>query len=731
MSLLQKASIITTPTAYAEDYLYSIKPAYALGSELITQFDGVSDGTDVATLAGWSAYNTATSRNIVDEKLVIVASGSNQGAYFQAGTVAGTKYLLTATITGDLGAGGVYVNNINNVSTESGKIEFRFTALVSATFIYFRASNNTAGTTTYADISLKPITDADFDFDRNSTGTRVNEDYLIEDVPYNLYSRSEDFSHGGYGKFQASIADTTIQSPISSSFVQSISSTVSSSSTHSFINQSLSNPDRQVMTTFSVYAKKGTYNRLGLSNRSNDSFGVIYDLDSGTVVNENNGTGQILASSIQSAGNGFYLCSVTLEKSNQYNIHPVPSDVSSASQLRGNSMNYSTLGNILIFGAQAVKGSKLKPYLKTTDRLDIPRIDYTNGEPSILLEPSRTNLVTYSQDLSQWSIVNGTLTANATVSPEGIQNAGKVVFNNVGLDFKRTVTVVAGTTYTISFYIKVEQGTGLQGRFYDNSNSTNIEYYNFDDQIIPNQWSRITRSVTAPSGCTEMQIWLLASSSTLVTASWWGAQFEAGSYATSLIHTSGSAVTRSADSAYNAGNSDLINSTEGVLYVEASSNYDSSHTNRIAISDGTSSNRITLEWDETTENRIRVLINTHSILSYDAVDLSIQNKVAFKYAANDYAIWFNGQEVVTQASGALPTGMDMLELRGVGLGSAGSFYGNVKSVMVYKEALTDLELEKLTGYNNHELYMNYYNRLSYLGLAEEYNVESDINNYIL
>ena len=211
----------------------------------------------------------------------------------------------------------------------------------------------------------------------------------------------------------------------------------------------------------------------------------------------------------------------------------------------------------------------------------------------------------------------------------------------------------------------------------------------------------------------------------------YGMQVEAASYATSLIHTSGSTVTRSADSAYNAGNSDLISSTEGVLYVEASSNYDSSHTNRIAISDGTSSNRISLEWDETTENRIRVHLNTHSLLNYDAVDLSIQNKVAVKYAANDYAIWFNGREVVTQASGALPTGMNLLELRGVGLGAAGNFYGNTKSVMVFKEALTDLELEKLTGYNNHELYMNYYNRLSYLGLAEEYNVESDINNYIL
>ena len=94
MSLLKKASIITTPTAYAEDYLYSIKPAYALGSELVTQFDGVADGTDVATLTGWAAYNTATSRNVVDEKLVIVTSGNNQGAKFTATTTAGTKYLF-------------------------------------------------------------------------------------------------------------------------------------------------------------------------------------------------------------------------------------------------------------------------------------------------------------------------------------------------------------------------------------------------------------------------------------------------------------------------------------------------------------------------------------------------------------------------------------------------------------------------------------------------------------
>jgi len=77
----------------------------------------------------------------------------------------------------------------------------------------------------------------------------------------------------------------------------------------------------------------------------------------------------------------------------------------------------------------------------------------------------------------------------------------------------------------------------------------------------------------------------------------------------------------------------------------------------------------------------------------------------------------------------VPTGLKELAFDD-GAGN-NDFYGNVKSLMVFKEALTDLELEKLTGYNNHELYMNFYNRLSYLGLVEEYNVESDINNYIL
>ena len=155
----------------------------------------------------------------------------------------------------------------------------------------FNANSSFAGS--IDNVSVKEITDADFDFDRNSTGTRVNEDYLIEDVPYNLITRSEDFSNGAYTKFQASIAETTIQSPISGSYVESISNT-NTGTTYSFISQNLLEPDRESNVTLSVYAKKGTYNRLGITSRaSGNTFGVIFDLDSGTVVDTSSGSAPV------------------------------------------------------------------------------------------------------------------------------------------------------------------------------------------------------------------------------------------------------------------------------------------------------------------------------------------------------------------------------------------------------------------------------------------------------
>jgi len=730
MSLLKKASIITTPTAYAEDYLYSIKPAYALGSELITQFDGVADGTDVATLAGWSAYNTATSKNVVDEKLVIVTSSYNQGALFTATTTIGTKYLFKATATGDLGLGGMYLTSgslNSNIDTSNGNVEIRFTALSTATYLFFRASNNNAGTTTYADISLKPITDADFDFDRNSTGTRVNEDYLIEDVPYNLLVQSNQFDTTW---FNSNSTDTSGQAGYNYS---NDAWKIDITGAAGYISQSLTQSGLQ---TVSVFVKAGTLNfvRCRVTGTGGNKF-VDVNLTNGAI--GTTGAENINATSTN-IGEGWYRITLTYNATTSaFLIYPIQAD----------SDFTATSGNIFIQYAQLVKGDQPKDYLKTTDRLDIPRIDYTNGEPSILLEPSRTNLVTYSQDLTQgwggYTFSGGSISVTyGFLSPEGLNNASRITYTNSsagsgGSLWTTNITLVASTQYTISFYAKRVSGTKQIRVDLRNSSSSGVSGSVF---TLTDKWERYSTTVTNDSATSRgVQIRIIDSEySGNRTFDIYGFQLEAGSYETSLIHTSGSAVTRSADSANNAGNSDLINSTEGVLYAEIAALADDQTGRFFAISDGSSSNRIRLGFQSGVSNRFRALVvsggsttvdmnDTNTTLS----DITEYNKVAFKFKQNDFALYFNGREVKTDTSGNTPTGLNLVAFDNAATNIGGFFYGNCKMVAVFKEALTDLELEKLTGYNNHELYMNYYNRLSYLGLAEEYNVESDINNYIL
>ena len=51
------------------------------------------------------------------------------------------------------------------------------------------------------------------------------------------------------------------------------------------------------------------------------------------------------------------------------------------------------------------------------------------GCPRLLLEPQRTNLVTYSEDFSNayWSKSRASVVLNSTISPDGSLNASKLV----------------------------------------------------------------------------------------------------------------------------------------------------------------------------------------------------------------------------------------------------------------------------------------------------------------
>ena len=74
-------------------------------------------------------------------------------------------------------------------------------------------------------------------------------------------------------------------------------------------------------------------------------------------------------------------------------------------------------------------------------------------------------------------------------------------------------------------------------------------------------------------------------------------QIEAGSYATSYIPTSGSSVTRQADTATGSGNSEVFNDSEGVLFADISALANDGTLRTITLGDNSSSNAVSFRYD--------------------------------------------------------------------------------------------------------------------------------------
>ena len=769
MSLLKKASIITTPTAYAEDYLYSIKPAYALGSELVTNgtFDTDSDWTKGS---GWTISGGKANR-----------SGASINSYVgqDFNVIAGRNYIVKYDRTYVSGDGQTNLFSYfegNSSRSTRGNYEDTTQETVTVTDYFKPEHSGNLSLRVYGisdftgsinNVSVKEVTDADFDFDRNSTGTRVNEDYLIEDVPYNFASYSESFEN--WSTLNAPTVTTNIAlAPDGTFTADGLQDTTGG--TFRRIKNSISVSGNPTFTG-SCYIKKVS------SETAYTGFVLLF---SGTstkvaygVIDSVNGTITSIGSSItptftvESANNDYWRFSMTAtdtgsNTSLEFGIYATLSTNKTTLGFGAGSLR-------TIWGAQLVKGDQPKEYLKTTDRLDIPRIDYTNGEPSILLEPQRTNLVIYSNNVSSVSgnfVSNIQINSSNNLSPEGINNAQEIEVTGGGQPRVESVITSNTTVYAVSGYVKKVTGDFFGLGFYQQDIGNQFAKFNLDTgtfvavssngavsqsatniyncQIIPykNNWYRITCNILTGSAASKSNLKWLAMSEGTGSSSFsngvvgdkfliYGRQVEQASYATSLIHTSGSTVTRSADAANNAGNSDLFNDSEGVLYCEIKGFENDAISRPISISDGDTSDRINLFFPSSQTNvtaRVTSGGADQFNATYTSINQTVYNKLALKYKANDFALWLNGVEILTDSSGLAPNGLKVLAFNNA---SGTVFRGNVKSVMVFKEALTDLELEKLTGYNNHELYMNYYNRLSYLGLVEEYNVESDINNYIL
>jgi hypothetical protein len=556
----------------------------------------------------------------------------------------------------------------------------------------------------------------DFTVTRATTATRVNQDGLVELVPYNLVQYSEMFSNAYWTKNSSTITENTTTAPNGTLTADTLNVTASAfSGVIRAISGSSSN------YTLSIYAKKNTKNWLYFIDVQGSNARAWFNLDTGTL-----GTVAIgYTATITDVGNGWYRC--TLSNNNPQTLAFYQLGLADAN----NANTPASSGSAFIWGAQLNEGT-LKDYFATETRLNIPRLDYSNGGcPSILVEPQRTNLLLRSEEFNlNWSSIRLSVTPNTTIGPGGLMNADSLIENTDTQT--RVVRQLVNTTvssYTFSVYAKANTRNWIYlsnaitgSTWFDLSNGTiGFTSVGVTASItsVGNGWYRCATVLTGTIALTAFDIGL--STGNLISIYTgdgtsglfiWGAQLEAGSYPTSYIPTTTASVTRNADvlTRNNIFTNGLITAAGGTWFVDLrdTKTYirDTSNFGLFlsTVGNGFGGNGFVF-YNISGLNQRLVLAKyvSGTITSLTTLN-SDNNKVAIKWNGITANIFVNGVKVVTDTSF---TGINMEFISNQAL----PVPFNINQMYLFPTPLSDDQLEVLTGegFDTYAEMANYYN----------------------
>ena len=532
----------------------------------------------------------------------------------------------------------------------------------------------------------------DFSVTRATTATRVNAAGLVELVPYNLVTDSETYS-STWGSTFASITKNLV----APNGLTTGSTIVNSTGVNKSIFKTFTAISGQTYQ-FSVYIKKisGSFSLSSAIQLTSWGTGVA------SQTYTNLGT-TITTDWVR------YTHTFTATSNNTVYIQLISNEVH-------------TFG---LWGAQLNEGALLD-YQMTETRLNIPRLDYSLGScPNILLEPQRTNLVLRSEefDNGSWIKSNASVTANATTSPSGLLNGDALIENTATANHEivQTTSVTTGVSYTFAIYVKANGRDKFKIQLANQFAATALAYYDLVTGLtysvgaaaaasmtsVGNGWFRCIITSTATSTGTAIHYSTLVSTGTTTTylgngtsgVFLWGAQLEAGAYATSYIPTSSASVTRNADVINKTGVSSLIGQTQGTLYgqlhIGAS---DSSSTVRMiaSLSNGTVNNRIeiyrfnnTIQYDNVVGGAIQFSGSVATITSFNTT-----MRIAIKYSLNSVKFFINGVLVNTDTTALIPA-CSQINI-GTNYAGAVAFGGFINSMALFPTPLTDTQCIALT-----------------------------------
>lgn len=251
-----------------------------------------------------------------------------------------------------------------------------------------------------------------------------------------------------------------------------------------------------------------------------------------------------------------------------------------------------------------------------------PRFDYdpVTGEcKGLLIEESRQNLLTYSNDFSNAAWINSTLffSYNNVTGLDGITSASTFTANSTSSlnELYQNFICTASTTYTFSFYVKLGTlpASSYKIAVYNNTGASFIASDVVPTQTLSsNSWTRVSYTFTTPAGCVSARVYPYRNAVFVQnngTFYLWGTQVEQGAFSTSYIPTSGSTVTRSADLAEMTGTnfSSWYNPDEGTLFANALSTTNSTLPTGIAAlnnSGDSTNNRVDLRYYQSGNSQV-------------------------------------------------------------------------------------------------------------------------------
>ena len=571
-------------------------------------------------------------------------------------------------------------------------------------------------------------------FSRASTGTYVDSDGLIKTSPVNKLLYSNDFSNAAWIKSDVTSTSTNITAPDGTA----TATTFTFTQNEGYIYQNTSSVIGQPYVT-SIWIKGNANATIGL-RRPGISNSTIGD---GSVAVNVTTEWQKFTAVTTSADTTDGRLLIDLRSSQGASV---PSGF-----------------GVSLWHAQTEEGTTATDYIPTGATISgAPRFDHDplNGESlGLLIEESRANLVTYSEDISTWSKSNVAVSSQSVSNPFGYSNVYRVRGSSSlnrphSLGPSPSVSVPANTPHTTSVYVKGE-GTGNdagkiqiriggigyrvgvinfdlfsnqsltpQGLSGTSSTSDTWSINDYGMEPVDDGWYRIwmTHESNNTSSVDFLTISSLAAkdSTTLNRTFWYtasntggfymvGAQVEQGSFPTSYIPTSGSAVTRAADVASITGTnfSSWFNPSEGTIYSKAIGSPQTTTTTNTG-----SGYPYIYSIDSSLSNRLigsrSAGVNNGSWAAYAQPPASfsyvtssnfntqqVSHKVGGSYTSSTYVAFADGAVGSSITPG---TNNSALLRLSIGSGVDGGFWGgHIARLAYFPTRKTDQELIKITG----------------------------------